>query len=240
VTWMPDSLQISKTMILKELNQEIPDGSILAIAASMLNPYMAPEMIQERYEFSAEAVKTAWDHLHGHQEERSAAPEGFQKPRTVSTQKVSADTNNAAPDQAAFVTTICDKLNSAFPGVKATNTPENAKTFLRLANDKQITVDDQLIDDMIVVAQQVDATSKPVNYPLGLFAYWIRQGALERLHSQAERIRSEGQTSDSILRQTIRQAEQAIQDIQLPSPIDTAATLKKMREKASGITQPGS
>jgi hypothetical protein len=219
--WEANTIQIPKTLIIQELAQEIPDGSILALAACLMNPTTPAGTLQTQYDISNEAMDVAGSFLYG--------------PQKSNTNPNPKNPGSATPPS---VTTICSKMSEAFPNIVCDES--QVKSFLMTCNSKRITLTEELLDDLITVSVDVDTRVKPVDSPFGFFVYLLNKRGIESVQSQASAIRSKGNTSESILRRTMREAEKQLETLELPAPQDQAAALRRMREAMGGNPQSSS
>lgn len=228
--WLPNAVQIPKELIQKELEQELPDATTLAAAAIILNQGMTKTQIMQRFGLDQSCVEAAWSFLRG---ANSVVPDRSPKPNQTATNN---GTGNATRDFAAI---ICQKTNESFPQATAM-TLTDAQNLLKTATTRGIEFDAELLDTLILIMQDYADTKKPIDYAPGFMAMLLNKRGADQLHAQGAAIRAKGQTTEGILKRTLREANQQVKEIELPSPSTQADLLKKMRERAtSGDTLPG-
>lgn len=220
---MGESISVPLDLVQQELRLEVPDGTtMLWITKTYIHPQMSLKAIATKYE---------WDDA-----TREAAANALtMAPVEGATPNVQKSAESVSPH---FEDIIFDKLKENFP-TRDLPTEYVVGNFVDLVYKEWNDPSPASIDALFEVMVHVDTNVKPVDYPMGFANYLVKKHSADEIIAQAEAHKSRSQTSESLMKRTMRQAEQALKDVQPPSPTDKLNQLKEMRARI-GKPQPSS
>ena len=222
--WTPNSVQVSRELVLAELEKRVPAGTSVAAVAFMLahaTRETAKEIVSQ-YGLDRDAAATAWTYQ---TTGKIVTEDGVIETETIPT---SSEAKVASPSKTndtgeTFGSWLGTELLRYFP--QATPFVPGVLTEI----EEKLGGDRDWAEDIFLTIKGIPN----VNKPTGMFIYHVRNVSRDEAAQKAAAERNKKPTTDDILDTVLAQAATRMKDLPPPGPTDEEVKRRKAMNDAA-------